>query len=189
MDDEAHSELHDGLTDKSEPEETESPGAFFPNAHHFVVRGGNFTNINPSVPTIPSDFRRLPMGDLDLRAEIYLDHHSSVVYRRGNQASARRMYSPRVRGIDSNMTVALYQGNNAEEEWREDLQRHLWLRHPSFVQIYGTASSSGIHAVVFHDGSCRVLRNARANYRRTIIRLDSCERSTREASRIPFRNC
>ncbi|KAJ7211457.1 hypothetical protein C8J57DRAFT_309284 [Mycena rebaudengoi] len=111
-----------------------SPSAFFPKAHHFVVRGGNFTNINLSVPTIPSDFRRLPMGDLDLRAEIYLDHHSSVVYRRGNQASARRMYSTRVRGIDSNMTVALYQGNNAEE--REGLQRHLWFRHPNFVQIY-----------------------------------------------------
>ncbi|KAJ7238602.1 hypothetical protein C8J57DRAFT_1193621 [Mycena rebaudengoi] len=49
------------------------------------------------------------------------------------------------------MTVALYQGNNAEMEWWEYIKRHSCLRHPNFVQIYGTASSSGIHAAVFHD--------------------------------------
>ncbi|KAJ7278630.1 hypothetical protein C8J57DRAFT_1465036 [Mycena rebaudengoi] len=48
-----------------------------------------------------ASFRRLPIGDVDLRAEIYLEDHSSI-------------------------------GDNAE--------------------IYGTASSSGIHAAVFHDG-------------------------------------
>ncbi|KAJ7211431.1 hypothetical protein C8J57DRAFT_1733342 [Mycena rebaudengoi] len=153
MDDEAHSELLDGSTDESDPEETESPGAFFPNAQHFVVTGGNFTHIKRSVrlPTIPSNFRRLPMGDLDLRAEIYLDAGNSVVYRKGKQGSARRMYSARVRGINSKVTVALYQGSNADQEWQEDIQRHSRLRHPNFVQIYGTASSSGIHAAVFHD--------------------------------------
>ena len=25
-------------------------------------------------------------------------------------------------------------------------------RHPNFVQIYGAASSGGIHATIFHDG-------------------------------------
>ncbi|KAJ7211438.1 hypothetical protein C8J57DRAFT_1399907 [Mycena rebaudengoi] len=89
------------------------------------------------------------MGDLDFRAEIY--RNLVVVHRRGKQASARRIYSARVRGIDSNMTAAVYQGNNAEEEWREDVRRLSWLRHPSFVQIYATASASGIHAAVFHD--------------------------------------
>ncbi|KAJ7238652.1 hypothetical protein C8J57DRAFT_1193645 [Mycena rebaudengoi] len=90
------------------------------------------------------------MGDLDLRTEIYLDRNS-VVRRREKQASARRMYSARIPSVDSKMTVAVYQGNNAEEEWREDIQRYLWLRHPNFVQIYGTAGSSGIHAAVFYD--------------------------------------
>ncbi|KAJ7231510.1 hypothetical protein C8J57DRAFT_1533586 [Mycena rebaudengoi] len=156
MDDEAHPEpdLHHGTTDEGEPEENESPGAVFSHSQHFVVTGGNFTtitNINRPALTVPPDFRRLPMGDLDLRAEIYLDEGNSVVYRRGKQASARRIYSARIPGVDSKMTVAVYQGSNAEEEWREHIQRHSWLRHPNFVQIYGTAGSSGIHAAVFHD--------------------------------------
>ncbi|KAJ7231537.1 hypothetical protein C8J57DRAFT_1730136 [Mycena rebaudengoi] len=151
MEDEAHAELelHDGSTDEGEP--GKSPYGFFPNAQHFVVTGGNFTNINRPALTVSSDFRRLLLGDLDLRAEICLDDRNSVVHRRERQASARRLYYARVRDVDSLMTVALYQGNNAEEEWREDIQRHSWLRHPNFVQIYGTASSSGIHAAVFHD--------------------------------------
>ncbi|KAJ7211451.1 hypothetical protein C8J57DRAFT_1539566 [Mycena rebaudengoi] len=116
MDDEAHSELElqDGFTDESEPGETESPGAFFPNAQHFVVTGGHFTNINHLAPSVSSGFRRLPMGDLDLLAEIYLDDRSSVVYRRKGQPSARRIYSARVPSIDSKMTVVLYQGDDAE---------------------------------------------------------------------------
>jgi hypothetical protein len=36
--------------------------------------------------------------------------------------------------------------------------------HPSFVQIYATASAFGIHAAVFHDGPCSILRNARSDY-------------------------
>jgi hypothetical protein len=55
------------------------------------------------------------MGDLDLRAEIHLDDHNSVVYRRDRQACARRIYSARIPGVDSKMTVAVYQGNNAEK--------------------------------------------------------------------------
>ncbi|KAJ7231557.1 hypothetical protein C8J57DRAFT_180264 [Mycena rebaudengoi] len=160
MNDEAHTDpdLHDGstdgFTDEDEPGEEESTGAIFSNSEHFVVTGGkfkSFTNINRPAPTVLSDFRRLPLGDLDLRAKISLDDRSSIVYRRENQASVRRIYSTRVPGIDSMMTVTLYQGDNAEEEWRKDIQRNSWLRHPNFVQIYGTASSSGIYAAVHYD--------------------------------------
>ncbi|KAJ7278619.1 hypothetical protein C8J57DRAFT_1221466 [Mycena rebaudengoi] len=137
-DDEAHLEpdLHHGTTDEGEPGENEygvysltfsgeslnpprSAGAIFSNAQHFVVTGGNFTittylNWRRRVFESLPDFRRLPMGDLDLRAEIYLDDHNSVVYRRERQASARRIYSARI-PVDSKMTVAVYQGNNAKE--------------------------------------------------------------------------
>jgi hypothetical protein len=53
----------------------------------------------------------IPLGDLDLRNEIQLDSGSNTVYRR----SVRRLYSARVFGEKSKMTVALYQGDDAEE--------------------------------------------------------------------------
>ncbi|KAJ6505319.1 hypothetical protein C8R45DRAFT_547157 [Mycena sanguinolenta] len=61
------------------------------------------------------------------------------------------MYSARVKGRKSNMTVAMYQGENAEAEWQNDISSLSWIRHPGFVQLYGTARSSGIHATVLYD--------------------------------------
>ncbi|KAJ7658927.1 hypothetical protein B0H17DRAFT_1213081 [Mycena rosella] len=49
------------------------------------------------------------------------------------------------------MTVVVYQGENAEEKWREDVSCHSWLRHPNPVQLFATASSPGIHATLFRD--------------------------------------
>ncbi|KAJ7333208.1 hypothetical protein DFH08DRAFT_304189 [Mycena albidolilacea] len=45
----------------------------------------------------------------------------------------------------------MYQGNGAEEEWWQQLAKYTSLRHPNIVQIYGAASSGGIHATLFHD--------------------------------------
>ncbi|KAJ7278672.1 hypothetical protein C8J57DRAFT_1221517 [Mycena rebaudengoi] len=141
MDDEAHPEpdLHHGTTDEGEPGENEygvyfltfsgeslnpprSAGAIFSNTQHFVVTGGNFTSIHRPVPMFAT-FSRLPMGDLELRTEMYLDDHNSVVYRRERQASARRIYSARIPGVDSKMTVAVYQGNNAKENGNREFRR------------------------------------------------------------------
>ncbi|KAJ6602945.1 hypothetical protein B0H10DRAFT_651589 [Mycena sp. CBHHK59/15] len=129
-------------------------GAFFRNAQNFVLAGGNFTsvmNIKHAAPAVPTDFRVIPVGDLDLRNELRLDRESGVVHRRHGWGAVRRMYSARIHGCKSSMTVAVYQGDNSEEDWQQDISRYSWLRHPNFVQLYGTASSSGLHAVVFHD--------------------------------------
>ncbi|KAJ7443467.1 hypothetical protein FB451DRAFT_94303 [Mycena latifolia] len=61
------------------------------------------------------------------------------------------MYSARIHGSKAAMTVALYQGENAEEECRQDVLQYSWLRHPNVVQLFGTINSSGIHAAIFHD--------------------------------------
>ncbi|KAJ7147407.1 hypothetical protein C8R43DRAFT_953102 [Mycena crocata] len=50
------------------------------------------------------------------------------------------------------MTVAMYQGDNAEAEWQQHISTVSVLRHPNLVQIYGAANSSGMYATVFHDG-------------------------------------
>ncbi|KAJ6576916.1 hypothetical protein DFH09DRAFT_1450478 [Mycena vulgaris] len=144
-------ELHsESTTDEDGPRNDQYTGAFFSKAQHLVVAGGKFksiTNITHAGPTVPSDFRMIPMGDLDLRHEIRLDSGSGVVHYQHGRKSARRVYSARIHGSKSKMTVVIYQGENAEE----DISRTSWLRHPNFVQLYATASSSGVHATIFHD--------------------------------------
>ncbi|KAJ7455110.1 hypothetical protein FB451DRAFT_1278465 [Mycena latifolia] len=144
-----HGIRHDQLT-----------GAFFPQAQHFVVAGGQFksiTNVNNAAPIVPFDFRRIPLGDLDLLNEIRFS--SDVVHRKYGRHSVRRLYSARIYGSKSPMTVALYRGDTAEEEWRRDVSQYSSLRHPNLVQLFATASSSGIYAAIFHDSWCLLLSN------------------------------
>ncbi|KAJ6538703.1 hypothetical protein DFH09DRAFT_1042106 [Mycena vulgaris] len=140
--------------DEDGPRNNQYTGAFFPGAQNFAVAGGKFkniTNITQAAPTVPSDFRTIPIGDLDLRHEMPLNGRSGLVNRWQGRNSARRVYSARVHGCKAKMTAAVYQGENGEEEWREDISRYAWLRHPNLVQLFATASSSGIHAAIFHD--------------------------------------
>ncbi|KAJ6474273.1 hypothetical protein C8R45DRAFT_385093 [Mycena sanguinolenta] len=99
----------------------------------------------------PSDFLRIPLGNIDLRSEIRVNPARRVVWRHRERKCVRRMYSARVVGHTEPLTVALYQGHSAEEEWKRHLARHSRLRHPHILQIYASASSSGIHATIFHD--------------------------------------
>ncbi|KAJ7508802.1 hypothetical protein B0H11DRAFT_2184547 [Mycena galericulata] len=152
----------DSQTDnRSSKESTPTPpddssrhaGAFFSGAQHFVVAGGTFTsNIFNSPSAVPSDFRRIPRGDVDLRNEIRLDSSGfKLVDRKNVGPCARRMYSARVEGKQSDVTVIVYQGQNAEEEWKREVVKNSGIWHPNFVQLYGIVSSSGIYATIFHD--------------------------------------
>ncbi|KAJ6576935.1 hypothetical protein DFH09DRAFT_1310959 [Mycena vulgaris] len=146
--------LSESSVDADDPRNNQYTGAFFPGAQNFVIAGGKFksiTKITHVTPPVPSDFRTIPMGDLDLRHELRLASGSGVVNRWQGRRSVRRVYSARIPGLKANMTVAVYQGENAEEEWLEDISRNSWVRHPNFVQLYATASSSGVHATIFHD--------------------------------------
>ncbi|KAJ7025830.1 hypothetical protein C8F04DRAFT_1127236 [Mycena alexandri] len=48
------------------------------------------------------------------------------------------------------MTVVMFEGDSAEQEWQQDIATYSGLRHPNILQIYGVASSGSIHAAVFH---------------------------------------
>ncbi|KAJ7037217.1 hypothetical protein C8F04DRAFT_1331610 [Mycena alexandri] len=106
--------------------------AFFPNSKDFVVTGGTFTNTNQVAPRTPSDFRMIPIGDLNLLKEIRRAGGSLIVRHRKGGASMKKMYITRIPGFQSTMTAAVFQGDGAEE-------------------LYGIASAGGLHATVFHD--------------------------------------
>ncbi|KAF7374234.1 hypothetical protein MSAN_00306200 [Mycena sanguinolenta] len=130
-----------------------------------IVAGKTITNINKNysaVPAVPSSnsfpglhilegsmsegFRTIPLGDIDLQREIQLDNDSGLV-------RLRRLYSAKIHAEGTNLAIALYHGNGAEDEWRQDIKKYMAVRHPNVVQLYGTASYGNMHAAVFHDGS------------------------------------
>jgi hypothetical protein len=81
------------------------------------------------------------LRDIDLQQEIRLERHSGVVDRQHDRQGVRRMYSAKIEGRDSSVTVAVYQGDGAEEvrcsmllrygcdndsqEWRRDVVQYM----------------------------------------------------------------
>jgi hypothetical protein len=58
----------------------------------------------------------IPMGDINLLEEIFVDNEKGVVGRHHPERTcARRVYSAKIDGRKSGMTVAMYQGEGAEE--------------------------------------------------------------------------
>ncbi|KAF7374257.1 hypothetical protein MSAN_00308600 [Mycena sanguinolenta] len=113
-----------------------------------IITGGT-VNKNYSAATVPSGFRTIPLGDIDLQREIQLERCSGV-------ASLRRLYSAKIRREKSNRTIAVYDGDGAGQEWRHDIARYMAIRHvllvhPNIVQLYGTASCGNMRGAVFND--------------------------------------
>ncbi|KAJ7300934.1 hypothetical protein DFH08DRAFT_122002 [Mycena albidolilacea] len=131
--------------------ESHSQGSvMFSGNQAFTVNGGTFTSVtNQCLARVPSDFRMIPLGDIDLRHEIQVDQ--GVVGRRRGQGCIRRVYSAKVQSRKSDFTVAMYQGDGAEEDWRQAIAEHVSIRHPNIIQIYGTVHSGGIYATLYHD--------------------------------------
>ncbi|KAJ7110919.1 hypothetical protein C8R44DRAFT_259256 [Mycena epipterygia] len=127
-----------------------SSGAIIANSQNFTITGGQFTNIVNCAPTVPSNFRMIPLGDLDLRNEIRLEG-GRVVNQQHRRCAARRIYTTRIDGRQSDMTVAVYEGENAEETWKRELSKYSGLRHPNIVQVYGAVNSAGLYATIFHE--------------------------------------
>ncbi|KAJ7159678.1 hypothetical protein C8R46DRAFT_372852 [Mycena filopes] len=122
--------------------------SIFPNAQHFTVAGGVFTTNNyVAPPTLPPAFRMIPWGDIDLQQNL---GESGVVGYRRERNCVRRVYSAKVDGRTSDMTVAVYQGDGAEEDWRRDVAAYVSMRHPNIIQICAGATYGNIHATVFH---------------------------------------
>ncbi|KAK7035651.1 hypothetical protein R3P38DRAFT_602831 [Favolaschia claudopus] len=86
--------------------------------------------------------------DVNLQQEVYLD--CSRVYSRPRSSLLRRYYSAEVKDRKE-MTVVLYEGQDAEEELKRDVAKYMEFRHPSFLQLYGMVYSGNIYANIFYD--------------------------------------
>ncbi|KAJ6462866.1 hypothetical protein C8R45DRAFT_1107939 [Mycena sanguinolenta] len=153
MDDQPHLNPEFAHSTTYDPKSDPHASGMFSNSQQFTVMGGTFTNVTKNyaaVPSLPSDFRMIPMGDIDLRGEIRVDEHRGVAYSQRQRGCVRRMHSAeaRIDGQKSRVMVAMYQWDGAEEAWRRDIAKYI---HPNIIQIVAAASSGGIHAMLFND--------------------------------------
>ncbi|KAK6980725.1 hypothetical protein R3P38DRAFT_3117755 [Favolaschia claudopus] len=103
------------------------------------------------VETPHSEFRRIPMGDINLKAEICLDRGLRHTVSRRERRNARKLFTAKIEGRRSRYTVALYQGNGAIQEWTHDVAKYMTIRHPYILQIYGISRSGTSAATIFHE--------------------------------------
>ncbi|KAK7035619.1 hypothetical protein R3P38DRAFT_2517986, partial [Favolaschia claudopus] len=93
--------------------------------------------------------RAISLCDINLQREVYLDNPRLCYWpRRGN--AVRRYYTAELKDRKE-MTVVIYEGQNAEEESKEDVAKYMKFRHPSFLQLYGTVHSGNIHGSISYD--------------------------------------
>ncbi|KAJ7762193.1 hypothetical protein B0H16DRAFT_529191 [Mycena metata] len=125
--------------------------AMFHSAHNFNISGGEFTH-SVNVITKPTrkssefkDFRKVRLGDLDLREEKQL---GKIV---GSVSRKRRVYAARVHGCKRPMTAAVYEGADVEEQWLEEVRKYEGLRLPTLVQVYGIVKSRQFYATIYED--------------------------------------
>jgi hypothetical protein len=108
----------------------------------------------------------IPLGEIDLKNEIHQDTGSAEVRRRGGRRSVRRVYSARIHGCPSNMTVALYQGDTAEEVRSYSDSVNLLWRITGVARGYLTILTRSVGAV-----QCRVAANELSCRHPNIIQL------------------
>jgi hypothetical protein len=57
----------------------------------------------------------IPLGDIDLQREIRLNGDSAIIDRRDGRRYIRKMYTAKIYRKEADMTVAIWEGENAED--------------------------------------------------------------------------
>ncbi|KAJ7714431.1 hypothetical protein B0H16DRAFT_1742624 [Mycena metata] len=130
-------------------------GTFFTGSQGFTIKNSIFNNVtHTAASTTPPDIHRITMGDIELRSQLRvdsewrIDEDTGIVRRERRGGCIRRVYSAKVG--HRKMTVVMFEGDSAEQEWQQNITTYLGLRHPNILQIYGVANSGSIHATLFH---------------------------------------
>ncbi|KAF7334335.1 hypothetical protein MSAN_02378400 [Mycena sanguinolenta] len=123
MDLQPHSEAESALvsTTNTTGSDARYAGAFFPQASAFSIRGGAFTsnvtnNVYSLPPEQPSEFQTIRLGDMKLVNEVSFGPQFGVVGCQTRRVGVRRIYHAEIRRDPGTVTVAIYQGDGAEEE-------------------------------------------------------------------------
>ncbi|KAJ7020822.1 hypothetical protein C8F04DRAFT_277332 [Mycena alexandri] len=98
------------------------------------------------------------MGNIDLQHELLLINKKfGIIDRRSGRECncVRRVYSAKIDGRNTDLTLAMYEGDGAEEAWQQHVKMYMSLRHPNIVQMYGTARSGAM----FTNGGLRLDTN------------------------------
>ncbi|KAJ6561625.1 hypothetical protein B0H19DRAFT_1068379 [Mycena capillaripes] len=122
-------------------------------SQHFTISGKTFINITKNYGASrrynrggmsrgPSGVRMIRLEDIDLLSQLNLHNDSGVVGRQQERRGVRRVYSAKIVGRTTNMTMAIYQGDGAEEEWRQHIA--------TYMSICGAANANKMHATIFH---------------------------------------
>ncbi|KAK7027658.1 hypothetical protein R3P38DRAFT_947925 [Favolaschia claudopus] len=107
----------------------------------------------------------ISIWDINLQREVYLDGLQAYSRRRRN--IVRRYYTAELKDRKE-MTVVVYEGQNAKEELNDDVTKYMKFRHPSFLQLYGIVHSGNIHATIFHEALIPFrFRNLESVYRQS----------------------
>ncbi|KAF7353324.1 hypothetical protein MSAN_01520400 [Mycena sanguinolenta] len=123
--------------------------------HGQGIGGGGGAGHGPTL-NFYAAIREEQAGDIKLRKEVSREYHYDVVdfqNRLSRKTVVRRVYSGEIRGDPGPVTVAMYDGDQAEERWRQDVAKYTAIRHPYIMQLYGLVSTGALRAMVFHDGT------------------------------------
>ncbi|KAF7353131.1 hypothetical protein MSAN_01500600 [Mycena sanguinolenta] len=100
-------------------------GAFFPQATGFNICGGMFTSNVTNVYNPPPEQLSGDIKLIQKFKEMRSSPQSSLVGRQNPGANVRRVYMAKLEGRQSgNMTVAMYEGDGAEEAWNQHLAKY-----------------------------------------------------------------
>ncbi|KAK7043377.1 hypothetical protein R3P38DRAFT_2510338, partial [Favolaschia claudopus] len=89
----------------------------------------------------------ISMWDINLQKEVYLDDLRGCYLKKD---VVRRYHTAKVKD-QNEMTVVVYEGQYAEEEFKKDVAKYMKFRHPSFLQLFGIVHSGNYYASIFHD--------------------------------------
>ncbi|KAF7337297.1 hypothetical protein MSAN_02282300 [Mycena sanguinolenta] len=81
----------------------------------------------PQAPEV-SGIQTIRLEDINLMKTIRLDPHSDVVGCRSRGVGVRRIYHAEIRGNPGTVTVVMYQGDGAEDEWRQNVAKYESIR-------------------------------------------------------------
>ncbi|KAF7353165.1 hypothetical protein MSAN_01504000 [Mycena sanguinolenta] len=89
----------------------------------------------------PSEFQKIRLGDVRLIKEVHLSRRSGIVDRQNRAVGVRRIYHAEIRRDPGTVTVAMYQGDGAEEQWQQHVAKYESIRWLAMILIIIT----GVH--------------------------------------------